>query len=168
MIFMAFNYSNTGSFMAKRRFIDSEKHKLTEELLKKADHKTAVIWACECADHVLSYFEEEYPDDDRPRKAIKAGRLWVGGQIAVSQARKAAFKAHTAARDVDNDDESAVFAARSAAHAAATVHVKGHAMVASTYATKAVYFYHYPDGSSVNVDKERDWQYKLLVKMMDK
>jgi hypothetical protein len=165
---MELNYSNTGSFMTKRKFIDSEKHKLIEELLKKADHKAAVIWTWECAEHVLSYFEEKYLDDNRPRKAIEAGHLWVGGQITVSQARKAAFKAHAAARDVDNYDQSAIFAARSAAHAAATVHVKKHAMVASTYATKAVYFYHYPDGSSVNADKERDWQYKLLVKMIDK
>jgi hypothetical protein len=36
------------------------------------------------------------------------------------------------------------------------VHVKKHAVAASTYATKVVYFYHYPDGSSVNPDKERD------------
>ncbi|MFO7882901.1 MAG: hypothetical protein R6U52_10240, partial [Kosmotogaceae bacterium] len=87
---------------------------------------------------------------------------WIGGQITVDQARKAAFEAHAAARDVDNDDQSAIFAARSAAHASATVHVKKHAMVASTYAIKAVYFYHYHDGSYVNVDKERDWQYKKL------
>ncbi|MEA2065521.1 MAG: hypothetical protein U9O65_00215 [Thermotogota bacterium] len=70
--------------------------------MKKADHKTAVIWACECAERVLSYFEEKYPDDNRPRKSIDTGR--------------------------------------SAAHAASTVHVKKHVMIASTYATKAVFF----------------------------
>ncbi len=78
--------------MVKRKFIDSEKQKLIEELLKKADHEILVIWACECAEHVLSYFEEKYPDDKRPRKAVEAGRFWIGGQISVSQARKAAFK----------------------------------------------------------------------------
>ncbi|TYB85433.1 MAG: hypothetical protein FXF54_11795 [Kosmotoga sp.] len=58
----------------------------------------------------------------------------------MSQARKAAFNAHAAARDADKGDQSAIFAARSAAHAAATVHVKKHAMIASNYAAKQMYY----------------------------
>jgi hypothetical protein len=33
--------------MAKRKFIDSEKQKLIEDLLNKIDHKASAIWACE-------------------------------------------------------------------------------------------------------------------------
>ncbi|TYB85434.1 MAG: hypothetical protein FXF54_11800 [Kosmotoga sp.] len=68
--------------MAKRKFVDSKKlKKLVEELLKKSDHETSVIWACGCAERVLSYFEEKYPDDKRPIKAIKAGRFWIGVKL---------------------------------------------------------------------------------------
>ncbi|TYB96420.1 MAG: hypothetical protein FXF54_03280 [Kosmotoga sp.] len=136
------------SIYGKIRIFRFKKLKLIKDLLKKVDHETSVIWACECAERVLSYFEEKYPDDKRPIKAIEAGRFWIGGQIAVSQARKAAFEAYAAARDIDKGDQSAIFAARSAAHAAATVHVKKHAISVATYAAKAVYFSNYPDDSS--------------------
>lgn len=61
--------------MEKSEFFDSKKLKLIKDLLNKADHKTSVIWACECAERVLSHFEEKYPDDKRSRKAIVAGRF---------------------------------------------------------------------------------------------
>ncbi|MHA1738043.1 MAG: putative immunity protein, partial [Candidatus Heimdallarchaeota archaeon] len=43
------------------------------ELTKNLDKRTLVIWATDCAEHVLSYFEEKYPKDKRPREAIEAG-----------------------------------------------------------------------------------------------
>jgi len=52
------------------------------------------------AEHVLPHFEEEYSVDDRPRRAIEAGRAWARGEISVSEARAAAFAALTAATDV--------------------------------------------------------------------
>lgn len=35
------------------------------------------ILACDFAEHVLPIFEKEYPNDDRPRKAIELKRLWI-------------------------------------------------------------------------------------------
>ena len=55
-----------------------------------------MLWATECAEHVLPYFEEDYPEDARPRKAIEAGRAWVRDEIATSKARATAFAAHAA------------------------------------------------------------------------
>ena len=34
------------------------------------DHRALALWAADCAERVLPYFEELYPGDDRPRKAI--------------------------------------------------------------------------------------------------
>ena len=42
--------------------------------LDKQHQKSLALWAADCAEHVLQYFEEKYPKDDRPRKAIEAGR----------------------------------------------------------------------------------------------
>lgn len=41
----------------------------------KTNHKLIVIWACDCADRTLNYFEKEYTDDSNPREAIMAGRM---------------------------------------------------------------------------------------------
>jgi hypothetical protein len=130
---------------------DSDIKKKIAELANKMDHKTLAIWAADCVEHVLPYFEEKYPRDNRPRKAVEAGRAWVRGEISVSEARDAAFAAHATARDVEESISRAV--ARAAGHAAATAHVAGHALHAANYA------------ASVN-NRERVWQYRHLVELM--
>ena len=125
--------------------------------LAKRDHKSLVLWATDCAGHILPYFEEKYPQDDRPRNAVEAGRAWVRGEIAMSEARAAAFAAHAAARDADQ--AAARAAARAAGHAAATAHVAGHAAHAANYAVTAATVPTDPAAA-----KERDWQYRRLPK----
>jgi hypothetical protein len=43
----------------------------------KPDQKILALWAADCAERVLPFFEKAYPKDDRPRKAIEACRTWV-------------------------------------------------------------------------------------------
>jgi hypothetical protein len=100
------------------------------------DHRLLVLWAATCAEHVLENFEGVAADDDRPRKAIEAGRAWVRGEMKMTDARKAAFAAHAAAREMT--DTSATAAARAAGHAAATAHVHTHAPHAANYAAVSV------------------------------
>ena len=40
--------------------------------LQDADHYLLALWAADCAQHVLHYFEEAQPTDDRPRRAVSA------------------------------------------------------------------------------------------------
>jgi hypothetical protein len=106
---------------------------------------------------VLPYFEEMYPEDDRPRKAIEAARAWVRGDLAMVEARKAAFASHAAARDASH--AAAQAAARAAGHAAATAHVANHTRHAAAYALKAI------SAAESSVDAaaaERDWQVRHL------
>jgi hypothetical protein len=42
--------------------------------LADEDHHLLALWAAECAEHVLSLFEADRPDDPRPRRAIEATR----------------------------------------------------------------------------------------------
>lgn len=130
--------------------------------LDKSDHRSLVLWATDCADHVLRYFEEKYPRDNRPRKAVEAGRAWVRGEIAMSEARAAASAAHAAARDADQAAPRA--AARAAGQAAATAHAAGHARHAATYAATAATYAADPAGADAATAKERDWQYRHLPK----
>lgn len=39
--------------------------------------------AADCAEQALPYFEERYPQDDRPRKAVEAGRARARRELAV-------------------------------------------------------------------------------------
>lgn len=121
--------------------------------MKKIDeeeHKLLAIWAADCAERVLSLFEDYYPNDDRPHKAIEAVRAWVLGNLKTSEVRKFAFTAHAAARDAIRPESIA--AARSAGHAAATAHVPGHAKHAASYAAK----------STIDPKTEIAWQLQKL------
>ena len=109
------------------------------------EHRLLAIWASDCAEHVLPYFEEAYPEDNRPRKAIEAARAWERGDLPMVDARKAAFASHAAAR--------------AAGHAAATAHIADHARHAAAYAIKAA------TASAITSNiatAESDWQYQHL------
>lgn len=110
-------------------------NKISTKLLGEHEHRALALRAAESAELVLEHFEIRHPDDDRPRRAIEAGRAWARGELAMTEARVAAFAAHAAARDAEHP--AACFAARAAGHAAATAHVSGHARHADAYAAKA-------------------------------
>lgn len=147
--------------MEKAKFVDTGISKSIAELLSKRDQKTLVLWATDCAEHVLSYFEEKYPQDNRPRKAIEAGRAWVRGEIAFSEVRTAALVTHAAARETNH--AAACAAARAAGHAAGTAHVAGHAVHAATYAAKAATYAADPTDAGANTARERNWQFQHLL-----
>ncbi len=147
--------------MERIKFVDTKVSKSIAELVSKQDHKILVLWASDCAEHVLTYFEEIYPKDKRPRKAIEAGRAWVRSEITISEARSAAFASHAAARETNQ--AAACAAARAAGHSAATAHVVGHAVHAATYAAKAITYAAEPSVAKTNTSKERNWQYQHLL-----
>jgi hypothetical protein len=128
--------------------------------LDKPDRSSLALWAADCAEHVLPYFEKQYPDDDRPRKAIEAARAWTRGEIRVGEARAAAVAAHAAARDAD--EGAARAAARAAGQAAGTPHMAGHARHAAAYAVKAATYAAVPTAAVVATAAERDWQYRRI------
>lgn len=132
------------------------KNKTIKEKLKH-NQRLLAIWAADCAQHVLLYFEKEYPKDDRPRKAIEAARAWVRGEITFSKVRSAALAAHAAAREA-KENNRACFAARAAGQSAATAHVAGHAPHAADYAIKAA--------EAAGTSGEREWQSQHLPKSL--
>ena len=87
---------------------------------EKEDQKVFALWAADCAERALPYFERQYPKDDRPRKAIEAARTWAQGGLAMSKVREAAFAAWFATRDTT--EPSAKAAAFAAGHAVAIGH----------------------------------------------
>jgi len=125
------------------------------------DHKALALWAADCADHVLPYFEEKYPEDPRPRNAIEALQTWINtGMFRMAVIRTASLDAHAAAREA-GEDSAARFAARAAGQAVATAHVPTHAIGASLYALKAVKAAN-PRDAGAAVAREREWQIKNL------
>ena len=112
-------------------------------------HRLLADWALLCAEHVLYLFEDQRPDDSRPREAIEAGRAWIRGEMRMFDARQLAFAANAAARGLPDPVK---FAALSAGQAAAVPHVAAHDLGAAAYAIRAV------GAVGVAAASERDWQ----------
>lgn len=152
-----------------------------EQILNEQDQKTKTVWALDCAEHVLFYFNDLFPEDPRPNDAIAVGRSWVNGEASVGDARNASVAAHNAAREVvhaefsltgfdpltegEGAEAAACTAARAAGQAVAVAHAAGHAQHAATYALKAV---SHGQGTDEAVKKEREWQYNRLLEITGK
>lgn len=129
----------------------------------KQDQISLAIWAADCAERVLPFFEKAYLKDDRPREAIEACRTWVcTGVFKMADIRKAALAAHAAAREA-KENKPACFAARAAGQAVATAHVPQHAFGAAYYALKVVAAANSPN-PKVKIAKEFNWLSRRLPK----
>jgi hypothetical protein len=102
--------------------------------LQDVDHRLLAVWAAACAQHVLHFFEQVQPSDDRPRRAIEQVHAWVRGEVSMTQARTAAGHAMGAARALNGAAREAAYAA---GQAAAVAHVAAHELGAAAYAIRA-------------------------------
>ena len=93
--------------------------------------KTLRLFAADCAERVLGLYEKQYPNDDRPRKAIQAARDFANGLITEDAAGTAAAAAFDAVANAAKADAAKADAAAAAAYAA-------YAAYAATYAAYAV------------------------------
>src|SRR6266568_8726902 len=149
--------------MEKAKFSITRKDEEMLELVSKTDHKTVALWAIDCAERVMPYFEEKYPQDHRPRLAIETLKTWIDtGIFKMAVIRKASLDAHSAAREV-GEDSPARSAARAAGQAVATAHIHRHAYGSAIYAQQAIHRATNPTDADAAVAKERDWQYQHLL-----
>lgn len=103
--------------------------------LGDVEHQLLAVWAADCAEHVLHYFEDARPADDRPRRAIELCRSWSRGEVTMMRARAAGGHAMAAARQLVGPAREAAFAA---GQAGCVGHVAEHELGAAAYAIRAV------------------------------
>ena len=123
--------------------------------LSDPNHHLLALWAAACAEHVLHFFEEVQPEDDRPRQAIELARAWARGEIPMSQARAAGGHAMGAARDLSGAARQAAYAA---GQAAVVAHVAAHELGAAAYAIRAAQAAALEDAREQAGRQECQWQ----------
>ena len=149
--------------MKKSKFSIAHKDEEMMNLVNKTDQKVLAIWAIDCAERVMHYFEEKYPQDHRPRQAIITLKTWIDtGIFKMAVIRKASLDSHAAAREV-GEDCPARSACRAAGQAVATAHVPRHAYGPAIYAQQAIYRATNPTEADAAVANERNWQYQHLL-----
>ena len=151
--------------MPKARFSIAHNDDEMLALIQNTDQKTLAIWAIDCAERVLPYFEQQCPEDRRPRQALEALQRWLQtGVFQMAVIRKASLDSHAAARDV-GADTAARSAARAAGQAVATAHVPRHAYGSAVYAQQAIYRATNLAEAPAAVATERDWQFAHLSQL---
>jgi hypothetical protein len=63
--------------MAKAKFSIAHNDEAMLALVQDTEQKTLAVWAIDCAERVLPFFEQQFPDDQRPRQAIEALQAWI-------------------------------------------------------------------------------------------
>ena len=119
------------------------------------DRDSVLTYAADCAEHVLSIYERQYPDDTRVRDCITALRRYMAGNADGSELRAAADAAYAAASAAAS--AAAVAAADAAADAAAyaAADVAARVAVAHSAAYAAA---HSAADAAARVAAEKLWQ----------
>ena len=137
------------------------------DLVRKTDHRILAIWAIDCVERVMPFFEINFPEDGRPRQAILTLHQWIDtGVFKMAVIRKASLDSHAAARET-GEDNAARSAARAAGQAVATAHVPTHSLGAEKYALQAVYRAANPAEADAAVSQERDWHFQRLMQLRE-
>ncbi len=132
-----------------------------KSLLDYANPMAARRFAADCAARVLHYFEERFPDDNRPRKAIELARDPMATRKALAAA---ASGADTAARAAFHDLRHAANSAARAAQWAAA----GSSKNAAEKAASAVFSGTRKLSKQERAqDAERKWQEARLRKYLE-
>jgi hypothetical protein len=137
---------------------------------KPATRKKIIVrYACDLVERVLPIFENQYPDDPRPRQTIVATRKWIEGQMSseeITDIANAAEAAHTDAIEASAAAQSVDAAQAELAADAIAFAVAGTAKVpndgalnATAYAINAASF---AVDASV-YENEVDWQQNRLA-----
>lgn len=138
-----------------------------EKLFSVCDKITAAPWAIACTNRVLHFYEESFPEDTRPRHALKTLQDWIKtGKFSMAVIRGAALASHAAAREV-GEDTPARSAARAAGQAVSTAHVAAHALAAANYALQAIHRDANSEDAQTAVFNERNWQYQTLQRLFE-
>ncbi|WP_219220857.1 putative immunity protein [Paenibacillus sp. S150] len=129
-----------------------------EEELEKLPQKLLAQWALKVAAPYLECLDNHLKDDPRINLGIETLENRLKGKIRAYDLRKVGFTVNELAKESKTDVSK--YSARSFAQAVATGHMRGHAMVSSDCAIKAV---NTLTNNSIEAStKERKRQLKLI------
>ena len=107
------------------------------QLIETQSKATLANWAINYSEQVLMpIWEKNFPGDNRPKKALAAGRQWLSGTIKLPEAKKQILECHGAARDAVSKP-SAQAAARAIGQSASTIHSARHCIGLALYGALA-------------------------------
>lgn len=121
-------------------------------------------WSLEIANHIISNVNidiKKYPEIE---EGFLINKSWQEGKARKHDVRQVGFKIHKIAKKQSSDLFKNTL--RVIGHAAASGHMKEHAIVASDYAIKVISILYNND--IVKIQEERLWHLKALINLSTK
>jgi hypothetical protein len=140
---------------------DSESLQGLKKLIEQQSHRTLVMWALDCAKIPLIQFEVKYPNESRPRAALELCEAWSRGKVKMPVAKRAILDAHAVAKEIDDQEYSAL--CHAIGHAGATVHVETHALGLPFYELTALVIRYGKNEYQKKVCEKIDGYYNRLL-----
>ena len=152
--------------MDMKKFSLAKHDPVIQKLIKETDHKLLARWAIDCLNRVLYIFEQRYPDEKVPYKAIEILENWMNDKISMWEARKYCWLVLDLARSLEKDDKVCCQILRATSHCLATCHVPTHAEGTAMYTISAIQHYNKGRKSVIKLmEDERKWQIEHLLKL---
>ncbi|MGV8906991.1 MAG: putative immunity protein [Acetobacterium sp.] len=140
---------------------DSECLQELIHLIELQKHRTLVMWAFDCVQIPLAVFEEKYPNEYRPRKALELCKDWAKGIIKMAIAKRAILEAHAVANEID--DKEYVALVHAIGQGVSTVHVETHALGLVFYELSAIVFNVGLENCNAVISKKISYYYERLL-----
>lgn len=131
------------------------------KLIQLQKHRTLVMWALDCAKLTLQQFEAKYPDEHRPKTCLELCETWARGEIKMPIAKHAILASHAVAKELNDNEYSAL--CHAIGHAGATVHVETHALGLPIYEMTAIVIKHGKEKFQEPVSEKLEYYYKRLL-----
>ena len=123
------------------------------------------LFAVSCAEHVITTWTKQFPDDQRPPEAIQAAKDFLDGKITEEELREKEEAAWSAASAAGAAAESARAASRAAAAAAWAVEAAAWAALAVALRSNAAVV-KAAEAARATSPSESEWQFQELTKMI--
>ncbi|MCE5236289.1 MAG: putative immunity protein [Clostridiaceae bacterium] len=110
-------------------------------LIETQSKATLAHWAVDYAESAaLPLWSKHYPDDPRPKNALRAARAWLAGAIKLPQTKTEILACHAAAREADGNPVAQA-AARAIGQSSSTIHSARHCIGLAFYGAVAVAYH---------------------------
>lgn len=117
---------------------DSEYLEDLISLFQLQNHRVMALWAFDFAAESISVLEKKYPEETRPKEALKAAQDWSAGRIKMRFAQRKILDCHAFAKEIDCKEDIAL--CHAIGQACAVVHTAGHAIGYPIYDLTAIVY----------------------------
>ena len=107
-------------------------------LMEIQNKRVLVLWAFECVLKPLEIFEQQYPNELRPRNAYDMCQQWASGMIKMPIAKKAILDCHRVCKEID--DMYYISLCHAIGQGLSTVHARKHSMGLAVYELSAIVY----------------------------